>query len=526
MDSSAIGSLLVRSRPTTVVVTPITTEIVPYKIPSGIIDYVLANRYTGEGHPREHLLYLSQLCSLFKLTGVMMEFVMKKLFSISLKDKASDWYKLLDNSDLLEWLELMSLFYAKFYPLREIHQHRNYIYNFWSRDGESIAQAWGRLKSLMLKCPNHELPKEIILTNFYARLSRQYREMLDASSSGVFQTISMEEKWDLIERIRKNTEDWEIDKGIEPAINYERDYIESYVKIDYFNTFCSKIVLDSLLMVDFCKDFASHIDSSRKKEGQHHKPFKESPIEINVTDPVLPAVVYEQPPYPFRIKEHSFVTRILNKNRRTAEPEDTIKVQPQVAMVKDLVTSNIENSTISFCVVATNIVTARNKGPISGTPVVSVKIGDHNYYGLCDLGSSVNAIPFTLYQEIMHEIQPCEIEDIDVTIHLANKQTISPVGIVRDVEVLCGKVKYPADFLVLGSVQDSFFPIIFGRPFLNTCGAVIDCKKGKVSVEFNGEPYKINFSKFSKKPRGTDLSSNEKIIEEIGSIAIPPDDTL
>ena len=242
-----------------------------------------------------------------------------------------------------------------------------------------------------------------------ASLSRQDREMLDASSSGVYKTRSMEEKWDLIERIQKNTEDWEIDKGIEPAINYEHDYIESYVKTDYFNTFCSKIGLDSQLMVDFCKDFASHIDSSRKKESQHHKPFKESPIEINVTDPVLPAVVYEQPPYPSRIKEHSFVTGILNKNRRTTdEPEDTIKVQPQVAMVKDLVTSDIEGSTISFCAVATNIVTAKNKGPISGTPVVSVKIGDHNYYGLCDLGSSVSAIPFTLYQEIMHEIQPCE----------------------------------------------------------------------------------------------------------------------
>src|SRR3954463_10237660 len=196
MDSSTVGYLLVRSRPTTVEVTPTPTEIVPYKIPSGIIDHVLDNRYTREGHPGEHLLYLSQLCSLFKLVGVTMEYVMKKLFPLSLKDRASDWYKLLYNPNLLEWKELMSLFYAKFYPLREIHQDRNYIYNFWSRDGESIAQAWGILKSLMLKCPHHELPKEIIFTNFYARLSRQDKEMLDASSSGVFQTRSMEEKWD------------------------------------------------------------------------------------------------------------------------------------------------------------------------------------------------------------------------------------------------------------------------------------------------------------------------------------------
>src|ERR1043165_195088 len=127
-----------------------------------------------------------------------MEFVMKKLFSVSLKYKVSDWYKLRDNSDSLEWQELMSLFYAKFYPLREIHQDRNYIYKFWSRDRESIAQAWGILKSLMLKCPNHELPKEIILTNLYASLSREDKEMLDASYSGVFQTRSVEERRDVI----------------------------------------------------------------------------------------------------------------------------------------------------------------------------------------------------------------------------------------------------------------------------------------------------------------------------------------
>src|SRR3954462_4107763 len=95
--------------------------------------------------------------------------------------------------------------------------------------------------------------------------------MLDASSSGVFQTKSMEERWDLIERTQKNTKDWEIDKGIEPVINYEHDYIESYAKTDYFNTFCSKIGLDSQIMIEFCKDFASHVDSSKKKESQHHK---------------------------------------------------------------------------------------------------------------------------------------------------------------------------------------------------------------------------------------------------------------
>ena len=67
------------------------------------------------------------------------------------------------------------------------------------------------------------------------------------------------------------------------------------------------------------------------------------------------------------------------------------------------------------------------------------------------MGASVSAIPFTLYKEIMNDISPAKMEDIDVTIKLANRDTILPVGIVRDVEVLCGKIKYPTDFLVLDS---------------------------------------------------------------------------
>src|ERR1041385_7074987 len=149
----------------------------------------------------------------------------------------------------------------------------------------------------MFKCPIHELPKNIIHTNFYARLSHQDKEMLDSYSSGVFQTRSVEVKWDLIERIKKNTEDWEIDKGIELAINYGHDYIESHVKNDYFNTFCSKIGLDSQLMIDFCKNFASRIDSSKKEKDQYHKPFKELPIDINVTDPILPTVFLRKAPF-------------------------------------------------------------------------------------------------------------------------------------------------------------------------------------------------------------------------------------
>jgi hypothetical protein len=62
------------------------------------------------------------------------------------------------------------------------------------------------------------------------------------------------------------------------------------------------------------------------------------------------------------------------------------------------------------------------------------------------------------------------------------------------VEVLCGKTKYPVNFLVLSSAASKTCPIIFGRTFLNTCGAVIDCKKEKNLTKFDGEFYEFNFS--------------------------------
>ena len=125
----------------------------------------------------------------------------------------------------------------------------------------------------------------------------------------------------------------------------------------------------------------------------------------------------------------------------------------------------------------------------------------------------------------MNDIAPAKIEDIDVTIKLANRDTISPLGIVRDVEVLCGKIKYPTTFLVLGSPQDDFCPIIFGRIFLDTVSVKIDCNRETASVDFGDVFHEFNFSKFRRQPHDKELPSKDEFIG-VASIAIPPTDPL
>jgi hypothetical protein len=94
------------------------------------------------------------------------------------------------------------------------------------------------------------------------------------------------------------------------------------------------------------------------------------------------------------------------------------------------------------------------------------------------------------------------------------------------VEVLCGKTKYPTDFLVLGKKASKTYPIIFGRPFLNTCGAVIDYKKEKIFTKFNGESYEFNFSKFAKISYVNETPNENFRVEQLASIALAPNNAL
>ncbi|KAK1683917.1 hypothetical protein QYE76_044765 [Lolium multiflorum] len=466
--------------------------------------------------------------------GIAMNEVRKKLFTISLSGKAAHWYKLLKNGDSIDWEDIVPLFYSKFYPPSEIHKDRNRIYNFWPHDGESIAQAWGRLKSLMLKCPIHELPGNVIIDNFYARLSFQDKTLLDTSCSGSFTRNKEEFKRDLLDRIQENTEGWENDKDRESGIIYDYKCIEAFMDTDKFRNMSATYGLDSQVVANLYKAFASHYELPKKNFDKYHEPYKDNVdssvnkcVVIETVDNVIPEVYIEKTPFPAKMKEYSVISSAVNKSeKKPKEPEEQIKIEPAVAIVKDLVTENVEDGHIIFCEDASNIVSHPNKPKQVSVPMLSVRIGDHCYYGLCDIGASVSAIPYELYTEIMHEIDSCELEDIDVVIQLANRETISPIGIVRDVEVLCGKIKYPADFLVLGSAASDHCPIIFGRPFLNTCGAIIDCKKEKILTKFAGEPYEFNFSKFTKTPYKADLPSNDFKMEQCASIVLVPNNPL
>jgi hypothetical protein len=180
--------------------------------------------------------------------------------------------------------------------------------------------------------------------------------------------------------------------------------------------------------------------------------------------------------------------------RRKCTPYEQIEMKPKVSIIKEL---NEQNSEEVYLCDDTNKVIKGNTTRV-GKPIISCAIGTSFYNGLCDIGASINVIPYTLYLEIKADIfDPIEIEETGMTIQLANKEYVSPLGMVRDIGVLVGKIIYPANFIVLGCSQDSFCPIIFGRPFLHTVGARIDLPKERVHIKCAREEFSFNFSQFT-----------------------------
>ena len=91
-------------------------------------------------------------------------------------------------------------------------------------------------------------------------------------------------------------------------------------------------------------------------------------------------------------------------------------------------------------------------------------------------------------------MKKCSIE-----LALADDSIKHALGNVSDVMVELHMTFVPVDFLIMDMGNKTSSPIILGRPFLRTTGAIIDSKEGNVKFQF---PHKKCMEHFPRK-RGT-----------------------
>ena len=76
------------------------------------------------------------------------------------------------------------------------------------------------------------------------------------------------------------------------------------------------------------------------------------------------------------------------------------------------------------------------------------------------------------------------IQDCSLNLHLAKSTIKKPLGRINDVLIIANKNYVPVYFIVLDIDCNPTCPIILGRPFLRTIGAIIDMKEGNIRFQF------------------------------------------
>ena len=102
---------------------------------------------------------------------------------------------------------------------------------------------------------------------------------------------NIEFRWDLLERIKQNSKDCELDKGKESGIKLKYDCVKSFMNIDAFQKFSTKYGLDSEIVASICESFATHVDLPKEKWFKYHPPIKEE-----IEEPVIAkddAIIYK-----------------------------------------------------------------------------------------------------------------------------------------------------------------------------------------------------------------------------------------
>ena len=125
-------------------------------------------------------------------------------------------------------------------------------------------------------------------------------------------------------------------------------------------------------------------------------------------------------------------------------------------------------------------------------PMIKVKLNDFSCYALCDVGASTSVMPKRIYD--MLKLKP--YDSCSFGVRLVDSYIKKPLGRIDDVLIVVNDNYVPVDFTIMDIECDPSCPIILGRPFLRTVGAIIDMKEGNIKFQF---PLKKGMEHFPRK---------------------------
>ncbi|CAM8929737.1 unnamed protein product [Rhodiola kirilowii] len=136
---------------------------------------------------------------------------------------------------------------------------------------------------------------------------------------------------------------------------------------------------------------------------------------------------------------------------------------------------------------------------------------------MCDLGASISLMPYSLCKKLnIGEPKPTQMIS-----RLADRSSRFPKGVLKDVPVRVVNFYIPGDFVVLEMEEDNEIPILLGRPFFYTTGAIFDTTKGSITMRLGDEEVEFNLEKAQKGPSSTMSCNYVDLVDAYELKALP-----
>ncbi|XP_013632820.1 PREDICTED: uncharacterized protein LOC106338372 [Brassica oleracea var. oleracea] len=218
-------------------------------------------------------------------------------------------------------------------------------------------------------------------------------------------------------------------------------------------------------------------------------------------EPTIERVYRTLPPFPpnktqtKRELDKAICKKAFDKIILEMPLSDAIKVSPSIKKyAKDMVSNSFPAAERSVMMVSEEVSAIIQgeipiKRPDQGSFVLNCNIRNKKLSrSLCDLGSSVNLMPHSVATALGYD----KFKPTNITLVLADRSIRLPEGVLDDVPIRINGCRVPTDFVALKYQNEPKDPLILGRPFLATAGAIYCVKEGRICLNIGSIPMTFN----------------------------------
>ncbi|WZZ45032.1 hypothetical protein YC2023_041291 [Brassica napus] len=153
------------------------------------------------------------------------------------------------------------------------------------------------------------------------------------------------------------------------------------------------------------------------------------------------------------------------------------------------------------------------KRPDPGSFVLHCNIRHKSFpRSLCDLGSSMNLVQHSVAISLGYD----KFKPTKINLVLADRSVRIPEGVLDDVPIKINNCHVPTDFVVLRYQNEPKDPLILGRSFLATAGAIIDVKEGRICLNIGNIPMTFDMEKLIRRPL---IDKQTSYVDDISELA-------